>query len=266
MSARHGTLDLVPLHDDAAQIAVEPVVLGLRDRFGVGKHGQHESAGIVLVVEMLRVAVRIRPEPEFFVKAKPPRSRFVDYGLDFEDDRLVGRSAQMFHDPTAVPSAPKRRIDAQVLDIYVRVELPVTDQSDEFPFVGISEQTVKFRSQSRSLVLERSSLDPRKAVVIQFPNLGEQGVLGRLDSYGLHAGKDSQMNGTDKKWYAVWEMSPIILYLYIVACGRGQSGNLRREVSEKQRGGRRKKAVCRLSLVDRIEFSILFVGRSEFKS
>ncbi len=80
MSARHGTLDLVPLHDDAAQIAVEPVVLGLRDRSGVGKHGQHESAGIVLVVEMLRVAVRIRPEPEFFVKAKPPRSRFVDYG------------------------------------------------------------------------------------------------------------------------------------------------------------------------------------------
>ena len=62
MSARHGTLDLVPLHDDAAQIAVEPVVLGLRDRSGVGKHGQHESAGIVLVVEMLRVAVRIRPE------------------------------------------------------------------------------------------------------------------------------------------------------------------------------------------------------------
>ena len=119
MSARHGTLDLVPLHDDAAQIAVEPVVLGLRDRSGVGKHGQHESAGIVLVVEMLRVAVRIRPEPEFFVKAKPPRSRFVDYGLDLEDDRLVGRSAQMFHDPTAVPSAPKRRIDAQVLDINV---------------------------------------------------------------------------------------------------------------------------------------------------
>lgn len=105
----------------------------------------------------------------------------------------------MFHDPTAVPSAPKRRIDAQVLDIYVRVELPVTDQSDEFPFVGISEQTVKFRSQSRSLVLERSSLDPWKAVVIQFPNLGEQGVLGRLDSYGFHEGKDSQMNGTDKR-------------------------------------------------------------------
>ena len=265
MSARHRMLDLVPLHDDAAQIAVEPVVLGLRDRSGVGKHGQHESAGIVLVVEMLRVAVRIRPEPEFFVKAKPPRSRFVDYGLDFEDDRLVGRSAQMFHDPTAVPSAPKRRIDAQVLDIYVRVELPVTDQSDEFPFVGISEQTVKFRSQSRSLVLERSSLDPWKAVVIQFPNLGEQGVLGRLDSYGFHEGKDSQMNGTDKR-YAVSGMSPIILYLYIVACGRGQSGSLRREVSKKQRGGGRKKAVCRLSLVGRIEFSILFVGRSEFKS
>lgn len=94
MSARHGMLDLVPLHDDAAQIAVEPVVLGLRDRSGVGKHGQHESAGIVLVVEMLRVAVRIRPEPEFFVKAKPPRSRVRQTtGLDFEDDRLVGRSA-----------------------------------------------------------------------------------------------------------------------------------------------------------------------------
>lgn len=93
----------------------------------------------------------------------------------------------------------------------------MADQSDELSLVGVGEQAVKLRSQSRFLVLERPSLDPREAVVIQFPKLGEQRVLGRFDSYGFHAGKDSQMNGTDKR-YAVSGMSPIALYLYIVAC------------------------------------------------